>query len=320
MSGCSIWSSLLYSLVSWNIRYCSHRTRGITSTDTNLQMVAKALTTMDPLPDIIALQEIDTSGIRTAPARARRRRRGEPESQLDRLLACINAAIPDPENKYNCLFYPAHGHSGDSPAIYSTGLAILHSPRLKVVASNVEKPHEITHRRISRLSNVKQRRICAWARFLTDTGQQFNVFNTHLSLPAFFQRHEGPTGGRFGEASNQLAETSEVLSCMSGRRGQVPTLLVGDFNAVPGSRVYQQILRSGVLRDAQADRQGLTAKQMRAQPSAGFLRFRYRLDHIFAGNRVHFSDFQNTMPHGPMHPLKGVSDHVPLAGRFSLLN
>ena len=309
----------MLNIVSWNVRYFSHPTRGITSTDRGLRRIAKALADLDPQPDVIALQEIDEQSLRSALVRATRRSGSEPASPLDRFVSSLNDwSLARGGHLYQTQFYPAHGHDRRLPLI-STGLAILYRSSLEQLDHNGHDPLDITHRRISRLGSIKQKRICAWSRFRDPRRQTtFDVFNTHLSLPAFLQRAQGPNGRRFGEADNQLREVDRVLEFTMRRGRPETTLLVGDFNALPGSRVYNRITGSTLLRDAHADHLGLATHEMERLPSAGFMNLRYRLDHIFSGPEVRFTDFRHTRPFGADHPMRGLSDHVPLVGRFSI--
>jgi endonuclease/exonuclease/phosphatase family metal-dependent hydrolase len=309
----------MMGLVSWNVRYFSHRTKGITSTDKTMRQVANALTQIEPQPDIIALQEIDDRSIRSGGGRAGiRRRHGQPDSQFARFLDCINLfAEARGGFGYKAVFFPAHGHNKRLPLL-STGLAILYRNSLTCVANNGHQPCDITHRRIRRLARVKQTRICAWCRFETEDGVPFDVFNTHLSLPAFLKRVKGPTGGRFGEADNQIREVESLLDYVDQHGSPDTSIVLGDFNARPGSRVYNRVIKSGAFRDAHAAYLGANTSQMAGLPSAGFMAVRFRLDHVFSGDRVRFLSFDYTEPYGPKHPWRSLSDHSPLVGRFTV--
>ncbi len=304
--------------VSWNVRYFSHATRGITSVDRTQRDIATALAMMDPQPDVIALQEIDDLSVRSVIGRATgRQRRGEPVSNFDRFCATLNrVSLERNGHLYQAQFYPAQGHRGLGLPLYSTGLAILYRSTLTQLDHNGDDPLDITHRRISQLARLKQKRICAWGRFQTERGEVFDFFNTHLSLPAFLQRANGPTGRRFGEADNQVREIETLLDFV-GRTGQLDrTVLVGDFNALPGSRVYNTVAER--LRDAHASFLRAPPTTMIGMPSAGFMNLRYRLDHVFSGQDIRFHDFHATAPYGREHPWVALSDHSPLIGRFTV--
>ena len=309
----------MLGLVSWNVRYFSHRTRGITSTQFNLHQIAQELAGMETQPHLIALQEIDDFSVRSAVGRIRSRQRlGQSHSQLDRFVEQLNLQSSRKGGRtYRSVFFPAHGHNKTYPLI-STGLAVLYSSDLQLWDHNGNQPFHITHYRHPSMYGVKQTRICGWCRFRTSDQQEFDVYNTHLSLPAFLGRAKKPTGGRFGEANNQLFEVNKVIECIKERGGIERSLLVGDFNARPGSRVYNQIIGNMAYRDAHADYLGLGAHQMSQMPSAGFMAMRFRLDHVFSGAGIRFTDFSNTHPYGADHPWGALSDHSPIIGNFDL--
>jgi hypothetical protein len=56
----------------------------------------------------------------------------------------------------------------------------------------------------------------------------------------------------------------------------------------------------------------------RRWPTAGFLRFRFRLDHLFSGPGLAWHAFEDTHPFGAESPWRGLSDHVPIIGTFSV--
>jgi endonuclease/exonuclease/phosphatase family metal-dependent hydrolase len=306
-------------LMSWNVRYFSHHVRGITSVERNLEFAALAVASLDPQPDVLALQEIDNHSIRSTLSRLGRRdlRNGATEPQIVRFVEQLNrASAARAGREYEVLFFRAHGHDAIW-SLYSTGLAVIYRRGLEVVDENSTAPHEITYRRLQAFSRMKQKRICAHVRLRDERRQTFDLFNTHLSLPAFLQRTDRATGRRFGEADNQLHEIRGVLDFMRDRGDPDCSLLVGDFNAVPGSRVYNMVVGDGSpLRDAFAGHFKLSPEELVRIPSAGFMRLRFRLDHVFAGPRVRLLGFPHTYPFGVEHPMRGLSDHVPIMGSF----
>ena len=57
--------------------------------------------------------------------------------------------------------------------------------------------------------------------------------------------------------------------------------------------------------------------ELRHWPTAGFMRLRMHLDHVFAGPGVEWLDFEGSAPFGDKDsPFHRLSDHVPLVGRF----
>jgi endonuclease/exonuclease/phosphatase family metal-dependent hydrolase len=307
-----------FTVVSWNVRYFSHHTGGVFSTDRNVRLAAQAVGALRPQPDFIALQEIDNVGIRTALGRTLRRRQGQPAPQLDRFVSCLNEACTSQGGTpYAVLFFPAHGHNGRGH-LMSSGLTVLYRSQFSVADHNAPSPYDITCRRLKRWGKLKQTRICAWARFELGGGNQLNLFNTHVSLPAFLERSPDHAHGRFGEAVNQLQEVERLLTYVNSRRDDLPTLLVGDFNAAPDSSVYRRLVDGTEFRDAHAHHLGVPGRDMNGRPSAGLFRMRYRLDHLFCTQDVYFTSFSETLRHGENHRWKGLSDHTPVIGRFAL--
>jgi endonuclease/exonuclease/phosphatase family metal-dependent hydrolase len=308
----------MFNVMSWNVRYFSNGTVGITSTESQLRRVARSLIAMEEPPHVIALQEIDNHSIRSHLGRVGQLNGGHHE-QIERFVRYLNEySLEGGGPAFRHLFFRAHGHGGGRLPLYSTGLAVLHRTDFEVLAHNADDPLDITHRRVRQLSKVKQKRICAHVRFRAPTGEVFDLFNTHLSLPAFLARHNGNTGKRFGEAHNQIAEIERVLEYV-GQVGDIEhAVLVGDFNARPGSRVYRHVLENSPLVDVFASTQGLSEAEVDALPSAGCFGLRFRLDHMFAGPGVQFLSFPLAAPYGRTHPMRGLSDHAPIMGHFAL--
>lgn len=308
-------------LMSWNVRYFSHHVRGVTSVERNVRRAAEAVAALDPQPDVLALQEIDNHSVRSNLTRLGRRtaENGLSEPQIVRFVQHLNdASAARSGHRWEVLFFRAHGHDAIL-SLYSTGLAVLYRQGIELVDHNSTSPHEITYRRIAALSRLKQKRICAHARLRDEAGRTFDLFNTHLSLPAFLQPADKTTRRRFGHADNQLAEIQSVLDFVARAGDPERSVLVGDFNALPGSRVYNAVVGNGsTLRDAFARHFDLSVDDLVGIPSAGFMRMRFRLDHFFAGPRVTVNAFPHTFPFNQSHPMRGLSDHVPIVGSFTI--
>lgn len=297
----------MLKLISWNVRYFSHGNRGLVSTQAGIERAAEALAGFERLPDVLALQEIDNASLRSKAARRTTRKMTLLQSFLD----ALNRRLEAQEVRYEGLFFKAQGADRGLRAI-STGLAVVYREGLKVSEHNADDPHDITHVRLKGFKRLKQKRICAHARIELDADRRLDLFNTHLSLPAFLKRGGGPTGKRFGEAENQLEEIQSVLSLMEERADLEHAVLVGDFNARPGSRVYNMVVQESPLKDLFADHHELSVEELNAIATAGFARSSFRLDHIFAGPRILAHQFTHAVPIGPEHPLQGLSDHMPI--------
>ena len=303
--------------MTWNVRYFSHAVKGITSLDKTIGRIACVIAGLQPQADIIALQEIDTMSLRGSVGRYHRRmRRNEPHNNFRRFMNRLNEASRAlGGHAYEAQFYPAQGHGPGLP-LYSTGLAILHRSEFLCIDHNAGAPHEITHRRLKAFAAMKQKRICAYMRLQAPTGEPVDVYNTHLSLPAFFKPGRGRHGRGFGEAKNQLAEANSLLDYITQTGDPNRTVLLGDFNAEPESQVYDTL--TSRLYDAHARHLRSAPSTLRAFPTGGFWRLSYRLDHIFCGDNIRVLDFEGTKPKDSNHPLIRLSDHTPLIARLSL--
>jgi endonuclease/exonuclease/phosphatase family metal-dependent hydrolase len=303
-------------ILSYNVRYFGHATRGLASTRRAMRRIADAIATLQPLPAIVCLQEVETRSIRSTVAH-----RGA-DTQLERFMVMLSAALsaagkPD---AYDAYYFPAHAYRiGRRTHAYTTGLAILAHDSFAVDHHNAETPHDITHRRLHPIRRFKQTRICAHIRF-RDRGDPsldpIDVFNTHLSLPSTLTRAFWTKPRRLGWGPNQVEEAHNLARFVAEERVSDRFVVVGDFNALPGSPVYRCLVDDHGWIDAFADRYGLSVEEIAEWPTAGFLRMRMHLDHVFGGAGLRWLDFDDTHPFGdPTARFYGLSDHMPLVAR-----
>lgn len=291
-------------LMTWNVRYFGHGLRGLRATRGGMRASARALAGLAALPDLVALQEVETSSLRAGL---------HPDGQLARFLGELHGALDAVGRRgvrYRGLYYPAHRYGGArGPALYTTGLAILVGPRLEIVDHNAHDPDEITHVRVPWTRGLKQRRIVAHARVrLRDApATALDLFNTHLSLPAFFEVGPHRVHAAMGQGSNQVAEVQAVLDAL-GRRADGPAVLVGDLNTAPGSPAYDAVLSHGLV-DVFAARSGLSDAERAAVATAGFARARMHIDHIFGDPSLPWIDAHAHRVDGG--PFARLSDHAP---------
>src|SRR3954463_3825877 len=77
-------------VLTYNVRYFGHATRGIASTGPAFRRIARSLAALDPLPDLVCLQEVETQSLRSTTAN----RLWHPaETQLDRVMTELHAAL-----------------------------------------------------------------------------------------------------------------------------------------------------------------------------------------------------------------------------------
>jgi endonuclease/exonuclease/phosphatase family metal-dependent hydrolase len=303
-------------VVTYNVRYFGHATRGIATTSASITRIAQAFAALDPLPDLVCLQEVETQSLRSS---AMNKRWLPEETQLDRLMLELHAALAlkgKPE-RFTAYYFPAHAYRLTSATnIYTTGLAVIARDTFRVSHHNAGKPHDITYRRM--VKNLKQTRICAHVSFTHESGRAFDVFNTHLSLPNVFAAEFWTGKQRMGFGKNQLLEARTLADFIEQERRSDMFIVVGDFNSMPGSPVDRYLREERGLVDAFAKAHGRTEVDARAWPTAGFMNLRMTLDHVYSCDGLDWLDFEETHPFGKKGPFAGLSDHVPLIGRFRL--
>lgn len=308
---------LALRILSYNVRYFGHALKGLASTRRSQRGIADRLARLDPTADLICLQEIETASLRSRVALRGPRRE---ETQLESFMREVEAAfaLRGRSSPYEGFYFRAHVNRLRSFKIYTTGLAILvNQRRLRVEGHNAEEPQRITHHHVELLRDVKQTRICAHVVLRTPAGRRLHVFNTHLSLPTPFARGFWSSPRRMGFGPNQLAEARALAAFVRRCSGDEPYVVCGDFNSAPGSPVYRYLTGEAGLACAQERLGQLDLSRPSAFPTAGFVRLRMHLDHLLYGNGVSFVDLEGTRPFGDRRgPFHGLSDHVPLVGRF----
>jgi endonuclease/exonuclease/phosphatase family metal-dependent hydrolase len=173
-------------VMTYNVRYFGHPTRGLASTGSAFSRIAESLASLHPTPDLVCLQEVETQSIRSTTIN----KLWHPEeTQLDRVMTELHAALAreGKRDRYTAYYFPAHAYRLTARTnIYTTGLAVIARDSFTIAHHNAGRPHDITHRR--RVKNLKQTRICAHISFQHADGFTVDIFNTHLSLPSVFCR------------------------------------------------------------------------------------------------------------------------------------
>lgn len=304
-------------VVSYNVRYFGHALRGLASTLGPKRRVAAALAALNPLPDIICLQEVETHSLRARVAD----RHAEPTQleafmgRMGEMFSAAGLAMP-----YEAFYFPAHTYRFSRINLYTTGLAVLvHAGRLTVEAHNSQSPESITHHHVEALRQHKQTRICAHMRVRTRAGKPLNIFNTHLSLPTPFAREFWAKGDKMGCGRNQLHEAQLLAAFVRRYASEEPFIVAGDFNTAPHTPVFKFLSEEAGFLSAQARLGQLTNGDGSRFPTAGFMHLRMHLDHLFGGGGVDFRDLEGTYAFGDRRSaFHGLSDHMPLIGRLSL--
>jgi endonuclease/exonuclease/phosphatase family metal-dependent hydrolase len=245
----------------------------------------------------------------------------EGETQLERLMDMLHRALhaAGKRDAYKAYYFPAHAYRVSDTPLYTTGLAVIAHRDFHVAHHNASQPHEITHRRsnIEPVKKLKQTRICAHLRVEHKSGLDLDIFNTHLSLPTTFSRAFWLEERRMGWGPNQLEEALNLAHFVAKERKSERFVVVGDFNALPGSPVYRALREKG-FHDPFADYYHFDEEALVKWPTAGFMNLRMHLDHIFSGHALRWLDFDGTHRFGQRNGLfRGLSDHVPIVGTFT---
>jgi len=298
-------------IVSYNVRYFGHGTRGVASTEGGMRKIAAAIAKLDPLPDAILLQEVETSSLRSNALHWTRGVR-----QIDvfsSILASELALKRHTLDAYEAHYFPAHVYGPKVQPMYTTGLATLVRQSIPVLGLRAE---DITQRTGYLFPGFKQTRLCAHVRVEHPQLGAVDLFNTHLSLPQATTKRFWQTRDKMGHGENQLAEIEALLKFVRSARGEGGLVLAGDFNAGPASPVVERLLSEG-LRHGLEEAHKTTRDALRAFATAGFMHLRMHLDHAFTSDELAFEDFHETFPFGQGEGLfHGLSDHMPLIGKL----
>jgi endonuclease/exonuclease/phosphatase family metal-dependent hydrolase len=305
-------------ILTYNVRYFGHALRGLASTRGGKRGIAEAIARLDPMPDIICLQEVETISLRSSLVF---RRQHQTETQLESFMGEMEQAFEKrpPPFPYDAFYFRAHVNRLAGRPLQSMGLAMLvHRFRIRIDAHNCASPHNITYHHVLRWKDRKQTRICAHMRLIGPGGKPFHVFNTHLSLPTPFARSFWTTSQKMGYGMNQLQEAKTLAAFIHRHAGQDPFVVCGDFNSPPGSPVYRYMTEEAGLVGVQKSL-GQIDSDPQAFPTAGFMNLRMHLDHLFSSKGLRWLDLEGTVKFGDRtSPFWGKSDHVPLIARFEI--
>ncbi len=306
-------------IVTYNVRYFGHSTRGIASTKRAMHRIAEALGALDPLPQIICLQEVEAQSLRSTLAHPLAHNK---QTQLSRFTDVFSEVLQSRHQHaaYETYYFPAHSYRISSKTnFYTTGLAILADANLRIDHHNATAPIDITCRHLHPIKSLKQTRICAHLRFRTERDETIDIFNTHLSLPSSLTRAFWTRSLRLGNGQNQLQEARNLISFVNAERKSDRFVVVGDFNSRPGSSVYAHLIDQGRFVDGFSSFHHFDDESSDRWPTAGFMHLRMRLDHIFSGQDIEWIDFKDTRPFDDRtSPFFGLSDHSPIIGTFRM--
>jgi len=107
-------------VMSYNVRYFGHALRGLASTRRSKLGIARGISALDPAPDVICLQEVETSSVRANIAAGKRRG----ETQLEAFTDAPSQAWGSAACPYGALYFRAHTDGLARWPVYTTGLAV----------------------------------------------------------------------------------------------------------------------------------------------------------------------------------------------------
>jgi endonuclease/exonuclease/phosphatase family metal-dependent hydrolase len=275
-----------------------------------VKRIAGGIAALDPLPDFVCLQEVETRSLRSSLI-GRPQRRVEP-TQLDMLMTDLDVALRGrgKRHRYVAHYFPAHTYKlMGGTNFYTTGLAILARDDFRILGHNAHQPKDITHR--TNLVRLKQTRICAHVAFEHRNGERMELFNTHLSLPSFLAREFWTRPARLGFGKNQLEEAKLLATFIREHRKCENFVIVGDFNSLPGSPVDQFFQEECGFKSAFVGLRGSS----RGFATAGFMNLRMHIDHLYCSPSLDWLDLDGTHGFDSHGVFSGLSDHVPLIAR-----
>jgi len=302
-------------ILSYNIHYFSNDSKGMWSGKKPQRDIAAALSNLQPLPDIVCLQEMEFKSLRAL------RTLSPGKAQMDTFRDAWETAFEDKglPFPYEGYYFPAHAYRFKKFIFYTTGLAIfIDNASLRVLNESIQ-PHVLTRNSPLQplLGRLKQTRICAHLLLEeVKTHKKLHVYNTHLSLPSPLTKGYWLSKQKMGFGQNQILEARRLLNYIEATQGQTPFVVCGDFNAWPHSPVYEMLVAQGRLADVRA-----LLKQEADFATAGFMNLRLHLDHIFSSGGIVWKNMADTRRFGDVDsPFHGLSDHVPLIAQFEVAN
>jgi len=302
--------------MTYNVRYFGQSLAGAGSSQRSMRRICKAIADLQQLPDIICFQEIEQRSLRSYfshdinfPG----------ETQFDGLQRTLDQVLElkNKTMKYQGLYFPAHAYRIGKISLFTMGLGILVSPHFYIESHNSSEPKDVTFRRIQAFANLKQSRICAHVRLRSPENLTFDIFNTHLSLPAFATRQFWQHYPAVGYGANQQKEVSHLAEFVQSKVQSDRYFIVGDLNAAPTTPSYNQLLADTGAKDSFCTHLNVSESElMKCWPTAGFLNLKMRLDHILVGPGITCHDLEDCHSFTEPGHWSGLSDHVPLVGRF----
>src|SRR5258705_2519797 len=131
-------------ILSYNAPYFGHALRGLASTRMGKRSIARGIASLSPLPQIVCLQEVETSSLRSTLAF---RPNNPEETQLESFMAELERAFYELDRPfpYEAFYFRAHANRIGTRPIPPPALPVSSEPtRLPSEPHNALHPHPIT--------------------------------------------------------------------------------------------------------------------------------------------------------------------------------
>ncbi len=220
--------------------------------------IADAIASLDPLPDIVCLQEVETRSLRSTVAHRGKATQRRSSSGFMQVLA---------------------GALADAAQARRVRRVLLPGPQVQALRAHALLHHGARDPRPRRLRGRSPQRVDSARHhapaLARDPALQADAHLRARPLPApdaagrsgpstFSTRtsafrarsrgSSGPSRGGLGWGPNQVAEARNLARFVERERKDDRFVVVGDFNALPGSPVYRYLVEEHGWRDAFAER------------------------------------------------------------------
>ena len=245
-------------VMTYNVRYFGHPTRGLASTGAAFSRIARSLAALDPTPDLVCLQEVETRSIRVDLHQPPLAPGGDAARAGDDRARTRRSALAGKADRYTAYYFPAHAYRLTARTnIYTTGLAVIARDTFtRRPPQRRTSPHDITHRAPReepqadahlRARLVRRTRAASPSTSSTPTSR----------CRASSRASSGPATPAWASPPTSSPRRKTLADFVEREQRSPYFVVVGDFNSLPGSPVDRYLreergLRRGVLERAAA--------------------------------------------------------------------
>ena len=179
-------------ILSYNVRYFGHATRGLASTRTSMRRIAERARRARPAarPSSACRRSRPARSARTSPT-ASHPEETQLERFMDELSTALGAAGAQADQLRRVLLPGPHLPARRThPRLHDRASRCSRTPTSPSTTTTPRRPHDITHRRCTRSESLKQTRICAHVRFTPRRAASDlrRLQHPPLACPATFSR------------------------------------------------------------------------------------------------------------------------------------